>query len=179
MNFEINYSKINRLDLGTMEDYMGPNAVLFLSTLVDIETYAKKNKLRRYAVLDLLRKGALHYVIISKTPFIIEPNKKFERNMINGKLGADNQDTIEYFAAVLMKGHKENRPYGKTLVSLSGSTSANDYIIQLDKKGVVLGRFTSLEEASNRSGAPLTNICKCLNNDRATAGGYVWKRANS
>lgn len=49
-------------------------------------------------------------------------------------------------------------------------------VMQYDKSGELVAEYNSCREASIITGVTLANICRCCNNERKTAGGFVWKR---
>lgn len=48
-------------------------------------------------------------------------------------------------------------------------------VLQYANDGLVITRFESMLEASKLTGVPVSNICRCANGKRKTAGGYMWK----
>lgn len=50
-------------------------------------------------------------------------------------------------------------------------------IIQYTKKGVEVGRYSGINEASRQTGIPFSNICKCCKGKLKSCGGFVWKYA--
>ena len=48
-------------------------------------------------------------------------------------------------------------------------------VMQLDKQGNLIKTFVSAKSASIETGVDHSNISRCCNNKRKTAGGFVWK----
>lgn len=48
-------------------------------------------------------------------------------------------------------------------------------VIQIRTDGIPIGLFANCAEAARFTGIESTNICRCANGNRVTAGGYMWK----
>lgn len=47
-------------------------------------------------------------------------------------------------------------------------------VIQYDKNGAFIAEYESCREAERITGVTFANICRCCNNERKTAGGFIW-----
>lgn len=54
----------------------------------------------------------------------------------------------------------------------------NKRVVQLEKNGTKLNEYSSVTDASNKTGVNCSHIGECCKGKRKTAGGYVWKWFN-
>lgn len=62
--------------------------------------------------------------------------------------------------------------------SLKGPETTKKEVFQLSKNNVIINKFRSITEASNKTKIKICNISQCALGQRKTAGGYIWRYEN-
>lgn len=84
-------------------------------------------------------------------------------------------DNIGYtIANIQLLTWEENNKKGYKSRASGENTKASKGVKQYSKDGVLIKKFYSMNEASRKTGVRQGNIAQCCNNERNTAGGFVW-----
>jgi hypothetical protein len=167
-------SKTNRLILGSLEKQLGANAILLLSSLKDLHTYCLENGIKYRTALDRVRSGSIQTIVISSTPFIIDPDVVFEFNLTSSKEVEDRVFALERFADRITASKVNLYNTRNHSLTLQEGEKA---IIRVDDDGNVCEKYLSPAVAARDLGITKANIYKCLRGERKKAGGWVWKYA--
>lgn len=117
---------------------------------------------------DGTRKNAFIHRLMGET-FIPNPDNKPQINHIDGNKQNNNLSNLEWVTV------KENAQHAVNL-GLTTYDYCKVKVHQYDKNGNYIQTFNSYTDAQNITGIQYTNIRKVVNNERKSAGGYIWKK---
>lgn len=131
----------------------------------------------KYQIVALNKDGKskMHKIhrLIAKA-FIPNPENKPQVNHIDGNPSNNSISNLEWVT------NRENTIHAFKFLNRNEKRYKieqfnNKKVLQYDKKGNLLNTYTTRAEASRKTGVNQSDICKCANNKKQTAGGFIWK----
>lgn len=115
---------------------------------------------------------AVHRLVAST--FIENPENKPEVNHINGIRSCNKVENLEWCT------RKENTDHAYSIGLQVGKRNEDHYrsipVLQYDKNNNFINEFPSISEAVRQLGfSNHSNIGKCMNGERQSAYGFIWK----
>ena len=108
--------------------------------------------------------SAIH-ILVGLT-FILNPENKPTVNHIDGIKTNNHVDNLEWSTY----GENNQHAYDNNLREPTGKP-----IIQYSKENREINRFNNILEAKRITNVGYMSIRRCCNNERKTAGGFIWK----
>lgn len=125
-----------------------------------------------YLHVRLCKKGVYKQFSIHRLvaiTYLDNPNNFLEVNHIDENKKNNRVDNLEWC------NNRYNVNYGTGI--LRNKLKHQKQVKQFDIEGNLIDTFESIQEASKVTKVHYTNIGRCCNNKRKTAGGYIWKYA--
>ena len=131
-----------------------------------------------YLYVSLTHKGksknkTIHRLVADA--FLDKKEGKSFVNHIDGNKKNNNIKNLEWVTRSENMKHAYNNGLFKRFVTPAPRFKS---VMQFNKDGKCIGIFSSITEASTRTGANLSHISSCCNGKRKTVGGYTWKYYN-
>lgn len=150
------------------------------------EKILKLNKNKNYMQIALSKncicKTFLVHRLVAET-FIENPKNLLEVNHKDGNKHNNSVNNLEWCSRIenmrhakdndLIKSNKGEDCYWYNKFGENHIRSKK--IIQFDKQGKIIKKWNSLADVKRQLGIYQSNICKCCEGERKTAGGYIWK----
>lgn len=99
--------------------------------------------------------------------YIPNPNNYSQVNHKDLNKHNNNMDNLEWCSEIMnMKHNAENKPQFSRKIE------------QYDKSNKLLNDYSSIKEASDKTGLDMTSIIHCCSGRYKTSGGFIWKYVN-
>lgn len=115
---------------------------------------------------DSKRKRLYVHRLVAES-FLPNPNHLKEVNHINEIRDDNRLENLEWISTY------DNRVYGNRLKKVAEALATP--VKQYDLKGQYIQSFSSIKEASRKTGIADVTIGKCVNNSAISAGGFIWR----
>ena len=125
----------------------------------------------RFSIYDL-KKFGLYYKRPASELIFLTPTAHRQLH----KTGVLRSDVTKKAISDAKKGIPLSEAHKKAISEAHKGVNAKK-ILQFTKSGEFIREWSSLKEASRQLGSAQSNICKCCNRKRKSAGGYVWRYA--
>lgn len=141
----------------------------------------QRNNYKGYAVVTLckngIQKNKIVHRLIAQT-FIPNPNNLPQVNHKDGNKQNNNVNNLEWCDNSYNQLHANRMGLNKNRIKRVREVCFKP-VIQYDLDGNEIGRYSSLREASSKTGCNYKAMSLCALGKIKTSGGYKWKYVNS
>lgn len=154
----------------------------YLNKEVSKEKFLKGNKIQNgYLQVKLIKNNTVKNYLIHRLvaqAFLENPNNYEIVNhkdeiKTNNKVQNLEWCNVQYNNTYGTKQERQSKNH-----SLKCAEVSKKKVFQLSKNNVIINKFESVTEASNKTKIKICNISQCALGQRKTAGGYIWRYEN-